>query len=50
MNPTFNPAIDIKESVEMNSNVNFAVEHPDEPATNEYPMGPPVWGTTCTIA
>lgn len=50
MNPAFNPLFDIKDSLEMNPIINFANEQPEEPATNEYPMGPAIWGVTCTIA
>ena len=50
MNPTFNPALDIKESAEVSLNACAKNEQPEEPVNNEYPLGPPVWGTYCVIA
>ena len=37
MNPTFNPALDIKESAEVSLNACAKNEQPEEPVNNEYP-------------
>ncbi|WFD18224.1 hypothetical protein MCAP1_000424a [Malassezia caprae] len=49
MNPTHYTGLNSTEPMEKPV-TNFNNEEPEQPVSNEYPLGPPAWGITCTIA